>query len=168
MTETETECRSVADALETLWPLLLAFQKQGLLELKIEQRGRVPARNGTAEPAQHTQRDSERGTLRHTQRHSERDTQRHTEGDTVRDTERNPAEPVQGHVRLTAPRGFLVADGITAEIWSALEKHRENNTQTHRGGDGGGMQTERDRERQRETERDRERQRGAKISVNDE
>lgn len=96
--------RRGADPLERLWPLLLSFQEQGLIELHVDQRdGNYCGDN--------------------------RLTVRPTSGlhGAVRERMMPAAdgwtEPVQGHVRLTASRGFLLADSLTAEIWSALEKH---------------------------------------------
>ena len=89
-----------AEALERLWPLLLALQDQRLLELQVYQQEEHAAAVGdrptrSADGCEHE--PSMRG------------------GSAW-------AGAVQGRVRLTAPAGFLLADGITAEIWGILDR----------------------------------------------
>jgi oxygen-independent coproporphyrinogen-3 oxidase len=100
--------RTGVDPLERVWPLLLALQEQGLVELHVDQRedGLCSDENRvTMQPAA-----ALHGSV----------------GERLLPAADGWAQPVQGHVRLTASRGFLLADGITAEIWSALEKQESH------------------------------------------
>lgn len=105
-----------AAALERLWPLLLQLQDQGLIELQLDHT--VEETKGTEEEPGFDRIEAASicpvvvGTSRSVGRGHHRIAQTCNGW---------AATTVQGRVRLTAPAGYLVADEITAEIWSVLD-----------------------------------------------